>query len=49
MWSSLGHRVLGRVVAEDVLTSAGEDVLIPRGTFIDEKLADVSRTPVSMK
>ena len=38
---ALGHRVLGRVVAEDVMTSGGKDVLLPRGSFIDEKLADV--------
>ena len=38
---ALGHRVLGRVVAEDVMTSDGKDVLLPRGSFIDEKLADV--------
>jgi DNA-directed RNA polymerase subunit beta' len=38
---ALGHRVLGRVVAEDVMTSDGKEVLLTRGTFIDEKLADV--------
>ena len=38
---ALGHRVLGRVVAEDVMTSGGKDVLLTRGSFIDEKLADV--------
>jgi len=38
---ALGHRVLGRVVAEDVMTSDGKDVLLTRGSFIDEKLADV--------
>jgi DNA-directed RNA polymerase subunit beta' len=38
---ALGHRVLGRVVAEDVMTSDGKGVLLTRGTFIDEKLADV--------
>jgi DNA-directed RNA polymerase subunit beta' len=32
----LGERVLGRVVAEDVLNPAGDDVLIPAGTLIDE-------------
>ncbi|MBV1790773.1 DNA-directed RNA polymerase subunit beta' [Marinobacterium sp. D7] len=32
----LGERVLGRVVAQDVLTPAGDDVLIPSGTLIDE-------------
>ena len=34
---ALGNRVLGRVVATDVFNSAGDDVLIPRGTMIDEK------------
>ena len=38
---ALGHRVLGRVVAEDVMTSDGKDVLLTRGTFIDEQLADI--------
>ena len=34
---TLGNRVLGRVVAEDVFDSSGDDVLIPKGTMIDEK------------
>jgi DNA-directed RNA polymerase subunit beta' len=38
---ALGQRVLGRVVAVDVMTSDGKDVLLTKGTFIDEKLADV--------
>jgi DNA-directed RNA polymerase subunit beta' len=38
---ALGQRVLGRVVAEDVMTSDGKDVLLTRGSFIDEQLADV--------
>ncbi|WP_293266617.1 DNA-directed RNA polymerase subunit beta' [Neptunomonas sp.] len=33
---ALGHRILGRVVARDVLDPAGVDVLIPAGTLIDE-------------
>ena len=33
----LSERVLGRVVAKDVLDAAGEKVLIPRGTLLDEK------------
>ncbi|MBD3646837.1 MAG: DNA-directed RNA polymerase subunit beta', partial [Pseudomonadales bacterium] len=33
----LGNRVLGRVVARDVMNAAGDEVLIPRGTMIDEK------------
>jgi len=32
----LGNRVLGRVVASDVFNAAGDDVLLARGTFIDE-------------
>jgi DNA-directed RNA polymerase subunit beta' len=32
----LGDRVLGRVVATDVLDPTGADVLIPKGTLIDE-------------
>ena len=32
----LGDRVLGRVVAEDVLGVEGGEVLIPRGTMLDE-------------
>ncbi len=34
---ALGARVLGRVVALDVFNAAGDEVLIPRGTMIDEK------------
>jgi len=37
----LRERVLGRVVAEDVLIPGSEDVLLPRNTLIDEKLCDV--------
>ena len=33
----LGERVLGRVVARDVLDPASGDVLVPAGTLIDEK------------
>jgi DNA-directed RNA polymerase subunit beta' len=33
---TLGHRILGRVIARDVLDPAGVDVLIPAGTLIDE-------------
>ena len=32
--------MLGRVVAEDVFNAAGDELLIARGTLIDEKLAD---------
>ena len=38
--AGLGSRVLGRVVAEDVYNAAGDEVLIPRGTLIDEKWSD---------
>ena len=37
----LGNRVLGRVVAADVLSSDGQDVVLERGTMIDEKLVEV--------
>ncbi|MGO1343110.1 DNA-directed RNA polymerase subunit beta' [Chromohalobacter japonicus] len=33
---SLAQRVLGRVVAQDVVDPATDDVLIPRGTLLDE-------------
>jgi DNA-directed RNA polymerase subunit beta' len=33
----LGERVLGRVVATDVLKPGGEDVLVPAGTLLDER------------
>jgi len=38
--AGLGSRVFGRVIAEDVYNVAGDEVLIPRGTLIDEKWAD---------
>ena len=38
--AGLATRVLGRVVAEDVFNAAGDELLIARGTLIDEKLAD---------
>jgi DNA-directed RNA polymerase subunit beta' len=34
----LGERVLGRVLAEDVIKPGTEDVLIAKGTLLDEKL-----------
>ena len=37
----LGNRVLGRVVAADVLSSDGQSVVLERGTMIDEKLVQV--------
>ncbi len=33
---SLAQRVLGRVVAQDVISPADDEVLIPRGTLLDE-------------
>jgi len=38
---ALSERVLGRVTAEDVLTAGSDDVAIPRGTLINEKLVKV--------
>ncbi len=37
---NLGTRVLGRVVAEDVKKAGSDDVILPRNTLIDEKLAN---------
>ena len=34
---SLGDRILGRVVAKDVLKQDSDEILIPAGTMIDEK------------
>tara|TARA_Y100001934_G_scaffold113961_1_gene139407 strand:- start:23124 stop:27332 length:4209 start_codon:yes stop_codon:yes gene_type:complete len=36
----LGERVLGRVVAVDVLRPGSEDVIVPAGTLLDEKWVD---------
>ncbi len=33
----LGERILGRVLAKDVVTPGSEELLAPRGTLIDEK------------
>jgi DNA-directed RNA polymerase subunit beta' len=33
----LGNRVLGRVVAKDVYNAAGDEILLARGTFVDER------------
>ena len=35
---ALGNRVLGRVVAADVLSSDGQKIILERGTMIDETL-----------
>src|SRR5690606_18154060 len=34
----LGERVLGRVVAQDVMRPSGDGVVLPAGVLIDEKL-----------
>ena len=34
---SLGDRILGRVIARDVIKSDSDEILIPAGTIIDEK------------
>ena len=34
----LGERVLGRTVVEDILKPGTEEVLLPKGTLIDEKM-----------
>jgi len=34
---SLGDRILGRVVARDVMKSGSDEILVPAGTMIDEK------------
>ncbi len=35
---ALGERVLGRTVVEDILKPGTEEVLLPKGTLIDEKM-----------
>tara|TARA_R110002020_G_scaffold261031_2_gene475441 strand:+ start:13137 stop:17387 length:4251 start_codon:yes stop_codon:yes gene_type:complete len=39
--SSLAERLLGRVVAEDIMRPGTEEVLIANGTLVDERLADL--------
>jgi len=39
--ATIGERVLGRVAAEDVLRPGTDEVLLSRGTLIDERLADM--------
>ncbi|MEM8788034.1 MAG: DNA-directed RNA polymerase subunit beta' [Pseudomonadota bacterium] len=39
--ASLSERILGRVVAEDVLKPGTEDLLVKRGDLLDERLADM--------
>ena len=36
----LGDRVLGRTVAIDVMSQDGKDVLLKKGTLIDEDIVD---------
>ncbi len=39
--SSLAERLLGRVVAEDIMRPGTDEVLVADGTIIDERLADI--------
>ena len=39
--SSLAERLLGRVVAEDIMRPGTEEVLVANGTIVDERLADI--------
>jgi DNA-directed RNA polymerase subunit beta' len=41
---ALGERVLGRVLAEDIIKPGSEEVLIPTGTLLDEKLVRLLET-----
>ncbi len=41
---ALGERVLGRVMAEDIVRPGGKDVLIENGTLLDEKLVRLLET-----
>jgi DNA-directed RNA polymerase subunit beta' len=38
--SSIGERLLGRVVAEDVVLPGTEDTIVSKGELVDEKIAD---------
>ena len=38
--SSIGERLLGRVVAEDVFVPGTTDIIVAQGSLIDEKMAD---------
>ncbi|MEC8039634.1 MAG: DNA-directed RNA polymerase subunit beta' [Pseudomonadota bacterium] len=38
--ASIGERMLGRVVAEDVMKPGTDEVLAARGTLVDERMAD---------
>jgi DNA-directed RNA polymerase subunit beta' len=39
--SSLAERLLGRVVAEDLMRPGTDEVLVANGTMVDERLADI--------
>ncbi|HVN47088.1 MAG TPA: DNA-directed RNA polymerase subunit beta' [Steroidobacteraceae bacterium] len=41
---ALGERVLGRVLAEDIIKPGSAEVLIPTGTLLDEKLVRLLET-----
>src|ERR1700674_3911707 len=41
---ALGERVLGRVMAEDIVSPGGKEVLIENGTLLDEKLVRLLET-----
>src|SRR6201987_198500 len=41
---ALGERVLGRVLAEDIAKPGSQEVLIPTGTLLDEKLVRLLET-----
>ena len=36
----LSERVLGRLVAQDILRPGSDDVIAPRNTLLDEQLVD---------
>ena len=38
--SSIGERLLGRVVAEDVFVPGTTDIIVTKGSLVDEKIAD---------
>jgi DNA-directed RNA polymerase subunit beta' len=38
--ASIGERMLGRIIAEDVMKPGTEEVMAARGTLVDERLAD---------
>ncbi|WP_323785987.1 DNA-directed RNA polymerase subunit beta' [Thalassovita sp.] len=38
--ASLAERILGRVTSEDVMAPGSEEIVVPKGTMIDERTAD---------